>query len=354
MANSALALFRLCIALAVLIACAHTAVISRHLSTNLVHARSEVGTNAPAKHADVHAKHAAVHAKHAAGHAAGHPTSQSTSHPKSVDIRELARGGKVIQSFPITFKNKLPESIPETGYIPPDEYWTERGLPVPKKNVGQTDRLQPCAATETHLDLDDTFRNNAVMGNTHVISDTLCAPGTIGKTYSFSYSWSVNFQAGPDLKATAISNPPVVKNVLDKIGQRAGFAYTFGTATTTSYSKSWNLPQQHPFVLTFRPSILILSGQGREVKTNGLGAICSVGDTSHFTLHIPMMESANCKNPKSACGPKGTYDSCFFLGLAARTLCPGHNLGPTPERGLQCPNHLYDPHFLNRHGGIIS
>lgn len=122
MAKSTLALFRLCIALAVLIACAHTAVISRDLSTNLVHARSQGGTKAPAKHA------------------AGHPTGQSTSHPKYVDIRELARGGKVIQSFPMTFKNQLPKSIPETGYIPPDEYWTERGLPVPKKNVGQTDR----------------------------------------------------------------------------------------------------------------------------------------------------------------------------------------------------------------------
>lgn len=108
-----------------------------------------------------------------------------------------------------------------------------------------------------------------------------------------------------------------------------------------------------------------------------------------------MMEALECQDPKSACGPKGLYhhprthtymyhrcaevqiyiyiyintdahgawrphrpigiyDSCFYVGLAARTLCAGRNLGPTPEPGLQCPRRIYDKQFLNSQGGIIG
>jgi hypothetical protein len=36
-------------------------------------------------------------------------------------------------------------------------------------------------------------------GGLHRISDPLCPPGTISKSYTFSYSYSVSVQAGPDL-----------------------------------------------------------------------------------------------------------------------------------------------------------
>jgi hypothetical protein len=45
---------------------------------------------------------------------------------------------------------------------------------------------------------------NTVQGNTHQISDPLCPPGSISKSYTISYSYQVNVNFGPDLVSLSI------------------------------------------------------------------------------------------------------------------------------------------------------
>ncbi|KAG5743715.1 hypothetical protein H9Q69_013964 [Fusarium xylarioides] len=71
-------------------------------------------------------------------------------------------------------------------------------------------------------------RTSKVSGAVHRISQPLCPPGTIGKSYTYSYSYQISVQAGPDIKGAVIP-------YLDKFGIRTGFSYTLGRAQTSTY-----------------------------------------------------------------------------------------------------------------------
>ncbi|OOQ86168.1 hypothetical protein PEBR_22639 [Penicillium brasilianum] len=261
-----------------------------------------------------------------------------------VYILDLVRNGTVTDSGTVnaTYKHSLPQpnrddhfevdgitfyKFPEGGVAVPSGFWDERDISI--HNAINSSSLEPRQSSITAC---EPFR-----GNTHQISDSLCPPGSISKTYTKSYSYQVSVQAGPDLKLGV--------GVLEKFGLRAGFSYTWGKAVATSYGVSWTTPgQQHPFIETFRPNIFVANGIARAHYVDHYynNRACSVSDWSHMNIHVPLVNANNndCQNSDSACGAEGTYDSCFYIGKYAKELCPGRNLGPTPV-GRECPTYLY-------------
>ncbi|KAF7173444.1 hypothetical protein CNMCM5623_005652 [Aspergillus felis] len=272
-----------------------------------------------------------------------------------VSILDLVRNGTVTDSGAgsATYKYSLPEpnrddhfevdgitfyKFPEGGVAVPPGFWDERDIAF--HNATNSSSLEPRQSYITSCEPCKCVYNqqvwyewqtqnwNTVRGNTHQISDTLCPPGSISKTYTKSYTYQVSVQAGPDF------NKKLGPGVLEKFGLRVGFSYTWGKAVATSYGVSWTTAgQQHPFVETFRPNIFVVDGIAR---------VCSVSDWSHMNIHVPLVNTDNndCQNSGSSCGAAGTYDSCFFIGKYATQLCPGRNLGPTPV-GRECPTYLY-------------
>ncbi|KAF4976134.1 hypothetical protein FZEAL_7153 [Fusarium zealandicum] len=103
-----------------------------------------------------------------------------------------------------------------------------------------------------------TQSTSTIRGAVHRISEPLCPPGTIGKSFTFSYSFQLSLQAGPDIKGAVIP-------YLDKFGIRAGFSYTWGRAETSTYTVQCNDPtNNHPCVEIFTPDIGIISGVAYE------------------------------------------------------------------------------------------
>ncbi|CAI7665566.1 unnamed protein product [Penicillium glandicola] len=281
---------------------------------------------------------------------------------QELSILDLARDGTVTKSgtFNVTYKHSLPEPnrsdsfevdgvtfyrFPEDAYVDPG-YWEERNISVPAVNGSSLDRRQssitscePCKCSyNQQVSYEWQSQNwNTIVGNTHQLSDSLCPPGSISKTYTKSWSYSLSVQGGPDLGIGA--------SVLKTFGIGGGFSYTWGNAVATAYGVAWTTPgQQHPFIETFRPNIYVVNGIARATYRDHYynNKVCSVSDWSHINLHLPLVNKDNndCQNSDSSCGADGTYDSCFFIGKYATLQCPGRNLGPTPV-GRECPNYLY-------------
>jgi hypothetical protein len=78
----------------------------------------------------------------------------------------------------------------------------------------------PCSCGTTTRYQWSTFAYSQYLGDMQRISEPLCPPGSITNSRTYSYSYSINVQAGPDLKFTA--------GILDKLGIRVGFSYTWG------------------------------------------------------------------------------------------------------------------------------
>ncbi|KAF5019540.1 hypothetical protein F66182_8455 [Fusarium sp. NRRL 66182] len=178
-----------------------------------------------------------------------------------------------------------------------------------------------------------TKRTSRVSGFVHRISEPLCPPGTIGKSYTYSYSYQISVQAGPDIKGAFIP-------YLDKFGIRAGFSYTWGRAQTSTYTVQCNDPRnEHPCVEIFTPDIGIIHGTAYETVEVPGGKICSRGPDSHMEIHVPIVDSPDCMGKDATCGAQGVYDSCYYLGQKAIRACPRSNLGPIPKSHI-CPANL--------------
>ncbi|KAF5579294.1 hypothetical protein FPCIR_11176 [Fusarium pseudocircinatum] len=120
-----------------------------------------------------------------------------------------------------------------------------------------------------------TQSTSKVSGAVHRISEPLCPPGTIGKSYAYSYSYQISVQAGPDIKGAVIP-------YLDKFGIRAGFSYTWGRAQTSTYTVQCSDPKNgHPCVEIFTPDIGIISGIAYILQT-------AAGRETHVALRVYM------------------------------------------------------------------
>ncbi|KAJ5166216.1 uncharacterized protein N7482_004997 [Penicillium canariense] len=221
-----------------------------------------------------------------------------------VSILDLVRNGTVTDSGTVdeAYKHSLPEpnlddhfevdgitfyNFPEGGVAVPSDFWDERDISF--HNATNSSSLEtrqssitscgPCKCSYNQQVWYEwqTQNWNTVRSNTHQISDTLCPPGSISKTYTKSYSYQVSVQAGPDLK--------IGLGVLEKFALRVGYAYTWGKAVATSYGVSWTVPgQQHPFIATFRPNVLVANGIARAHYVDHYynNKACSVSDWSHM------------------------------------------------------------------------
>ncbi|KAF4169670.1 hypothetical protein CNMCM6936_006829 [Aspergillus lentulus] len=290
-------------------------------------------------------------------------------HDGKVSILDLARNGKVTDSgtVNVTYKHELPEpnrydtfevdgitfySFPGGADVHP-EFWEERNISFPdtanssslEARQSYITSCEPCKCSFNQQVWYEwqTQNWNTVVGNTHLLSDPLCPPGSISKSWTKSWSHQISVQAGPDLKIGA--------GILEKFGIRAGYSYTWWHAEATQYGVSWNKDgQQHPFVATFHPNIFVVNGIARAHYVDHYynNMACGVSDWSHMNLHLPLVEQTNndCLKETSTCGAAGSYDSCFYIGKYAKKLCPGRNLGPTPV-GRECPNYLYPAPFNN-------
>ena len=86
---------------------------------------------------------------------------------------------------------------------------------------------------------------NSVVGDTHQLSDILCPPGSIQKTFTKSWSYQISVSSGPDLvssnniilfiygKLTEEQNIPV--EIITSFGLGGGFTYTWGYIKNSSY-----------------------------------------------------------------------------------------------------------------------
>lgn len=287
----------------------------------------------------------------------------SVEHYK-VSILDLVRNGTVKESGTanVTYKYSLPEPNRDdsfevdgvtfyqyTGGIDVDPgFWEERGITLQntanlEARQGYITSCEPCKCSyNQYVSYEWQTQNwNTVTGNTHQLSDDLCPPGTISKTYTKSWSHRVSVQGGPDLKI------PI--DALASFGLGGGYSYTWGSAVATTYGVSWTTEgQQHPFIETFRPNIFVVNGIARAYYYDNYynNKLCSTSDPSYVNIHVPLVNKDNndCQSSKSSCGADGTYDSCFFVGKYAKILCPGRDLGPTPI-GRECPNYLYPSPF---------
>ncbi|KAJ6018469.1 hypothetical protein N7499_003306 [Penicillium canescens] len=229
----------------------------------------------------------------------------------------------IIEFGNITYQYSLPEPDKLSFYIedgvrfynysegikPPSGFWEERGA-AENTQTENSDRSRPDTRSFAWINCPDlcqceqetsytweTVNYQVVSGNTHQVSDPLCPPGSIGKSYAYTYSYCVSIQEGPDLKI------PV--DYLDKLGIRAGFSYTWGHATATSYTVTYSDSSQlHPFIETFRPNIFVANGIARVIKKTKDGRICSTSEPSHMNIHLPLVqgENNNCQDASSSCG----------------------------------------------------
>ncbi|GIZ39012.1 hypothetical protein CKM354_000240400 [Cercospora kikuchii] len=164
---------------------------------------------------------------------------------------EAAKGGTVIKSG----SDKLEPAKPAAKGLGESKI----GLADPPH--GRVPADEPCNKfpMQTDVQFVGTVYYNLVKGFKHQLSEPECPPGSIGHTYSFSTSWSISGQIGPDMKATLPGLTPF-KKYLDKLGARVGVAYTWTNTQSTTYTGSETGGQSHPFVLTYQPLILVVTG----------------------------------------------------------------------------------------------
>ncbi|KAI1667274.1 hypothetical protein L13192_07983 [Pyrenophora tritici-repentis] len=163
------------------------------------------------------------------------------------------------------------------------------------------------------------------LGEVRVMSSPLCGPGSISKTYTATYSYSVSTTVKTGFSPAA--------SVWKGIEISVGFSYTWGNAVATGYSATCDA--SHPCIATFRPYIGQVKGRARWTDLSNEGnKLCGSGIAGNVEIHLPATERA-CNDDK--CGAEGVWDHCYYLGPVAKGMCK--NIGPTPKP--ECAKALY-------------
>ncbi|PIA98329.1 hypothetical protein CB0940_05390 [Cercospora beticola] len=225
-------------------------------STDLVKrepAEPPASNGVPGKHSTTHT----TGREHRVGGKPPSPNQQKAvakgRHPPQTRLTaiEAARGGTVIKS-----------GSDQVGSAKP----AGKGLGESKIGLGDPPHPapaeNPCARfpMETDVDFVGTVYYSLIKGAVHQLSEPECPPGSIGHTYSFSTSWSVSGQIGPDMKAT-LPGLTRFKKYLDKLGIRAGVAYSW-----TRYSGT--LPRTPLELFLFVFCILFTRGMESTASAN--------------------------------------------------------------------------------------
>ncbi|PSN59680.1 hypothetical protein BS50DRAFT_594525 [Corynespora cassiicola Philippines] len=242
----------------------------------------------------------------------------------TVPIPELANLTLIRQNGSLIY------DIPEEGLeISPELY--ERITGHPPKPWNKRDG-NPCnSGTYRKYDLIDANWSK-FFGYNRVMSSPLCGPGSISKTYSVTYSYSITGSV------TATFGPAAGTSVFQSLGFTAGFSYTWGNAIATGYSATCDLA--HPCIATFKPWIGLVKGRGRWTELSNQGnKLCRSGIGGNLELRLPIVRDCTGPDADKECGADGVWDQCYFVGTFAQGACS--NLGPTPAAARQCPKEMY-------------
>lgn len=183
----------------------------------------------------------------------------------------------------------------------------------------------PCNG-KTHRSWDLSEANwNKALGNTKVMSSPICGPASISNTFTQTYSFTVggSLSAGAGIGLAELGRT---------IGISVDFSYTTGNAIATGYSATCD--ERHPCIATFRPWIGHVKGKARyRDLSDGSNKLCGSGIAGNIWLDLPITRDCN----DTRCGADGVWDHCYYVGNAAKGMCP--NLGGTPK--TQCAKELY-------------
>ncbi|KAH7015972.1 hypothetical protein B0J12DRAFT_418674 [Macrophomina phaseolina] len=252
---------------------------------------------------------------------------------KLVDIPELANLSLIEVDGDLVF------DIPATGLDLSDESWEKISGEKPKKLTARDIELMtpekracwqnPCDCGTYRTYALENINWSKAYGGVRAMSQPLCGPGAIAKTYTYSWSYTITGSISPGWKPSPES--------LLSLGISVGFSYTFGDAVATGYTATCE--GRHPCIATFKPWVGTITGRGlwRDLSKEG-NKLCRSGRGGNIELKVPIVASG-CKSSKDSCGADGAWGHCYFLGDFAKRTC-GNTLGATPWSEA-CPSNLY-------------
>ncbi|KAH9877088.1 hypothetical protein IAQ61_002451 [Plenodomus lingam] len=172
-------------------------------------------------------------------------------------------------------------------------------------------------------ELEDADFTNAT-GDRTVMSSVICNGGTISKTFTRGWSWSVGGSVAPGYNF----NPTYL------IGISVTASYTWNEAKATAYNIACE--ENFPCVATFTPWFGYIKGRAKfSDLTDGTNKLCHSGYAGNVEIKVPLVRDCG----SGECGAEGAWSHCYYLGNIARELCPG-DLGPPPTT-KECPKNLY-------------
>ncbi|PSN63248.1 hypothetical protein BS50DRAFT_500505 [Corynespora cassiicola Philippines] len=234
--------------------------------------------------------------------------------PELVNMTLLRQNDSLIYDIPEEGIDISPELYEEiTGHAP--KPWNKR------------DCSNPCnCGTYRQYSLTNADWSR-FYGDIRSVSSPLCGPGSITKTFTLSYSYTISGSFG--------ANAGPTDDIIRSLGIPVGFTYTWGNAIATGYTTS--CMENHPCIATFKPWMGMVRGRGRWTELSNSGnKLCASGIGGNIEVRLPIVRE--CTNDHE-CGADGVWGQCYFVGGFAQASCS--NLGPTPGPGAQCPASLY-------------